>query len=66
MEQFCDVIENGDLLEEHDNPDDVGFMPSSQEKHKAQLYDIGIQEKPNSKKKTGVTKGGKKMPNRLG
>ena len=66
VEQFCDVIENGDLLEERDNPDDMGFMPSSRAKHKAPLYDIGIQEKPNSKKKTGVTKGGKKLPNRSG
>ena len=66
VEQFCDVIENGDPLEERDNPDDMGFMPSSCAKHKAPLYDIGIQEKPNSKKKTGVTKGGKKLPNRSG
>ena len=64
VEQFCDVIENGDLLEERDNPDDMGFMPSGRAKHKAPLYDIGIQEKPKSKKKG--TKGGKKLPERLG
>ena len=66
VEQFCDVIENGDLLEERDNPDEMSFMPSGRAKHKAPLYDIGIQEKPNSKKKTGVTKGGKKLPDRSG
>ena len=64
VEQFCDVIENGDLLEERDNPDDMGFMPSGRAKHKAPLYDIGIQEKPTRKKKG--SKGGKKLPDRLG
>ena len=69
VEQFCDVIENGDILEERDNPDDMSFMPSSRAKHKAPLYDIGIQEKPKSRKKTGMTKGGKgvkKLPDRSG
>ena len=64
IEQFCDVIENGDLLEEGNNPDDLGFMPSACAKHKAPVYDIGIQEKPKSKK-TG-SKRGKKLPDRLG
>ena len=69
VEQFCDVIENGDILEERDNPDEMSFMPSSRAKHKAPLYDIGIQEKPKSRKKTGMTKGGKgvkKLPDRSG
>ena len=42
----------------------MGFMPSGRAKHKAPLYDIGIQEKLKSKKKG--TKGGKKLPDRLG
>ena len=65
VDQFCDVIENGDLLEEHEDPEDMEFMPSSWAKHKAPVYDVGIQEKP-KKKKGGVPKKGKKLPERSG
>ena len=60
VDQFCDLIENGNLLEEMENPNDLAFMPSARAKHKAPAHDIGIQEKPNKGKK--VQKGGKKLP----
>ena len=61
VNQFCDLIENGNLLEEMEDPNDLAFMPSARAKHKAPAHDIGIQEKPNKGKK--VPKGGKKLPN---
>ena len=62
VDQFCDLIENGNLLEEMEDPNDLAFMPSARAKHKAPAHDISIQEKPNKGKK--VPKGGKKLPNR--
>ena len=65
VDQFCDVIENGDLLGERHNPEQVTFMPSSRAKHKAPRNDIGIQEKPKkSKAPKQVTS--KKLPDRSG
>ena len=61
VDQFCDLIENGNLLEEMEDPNDLAFMPSARSKHKAPAHDINIQEKPNNGKK--VPKGGKKLPN---
>ena len=46
VDQFCDVIQNGDLLDEGDDPNDMAFMTSARAKHKALRNDIGIQEKP--------------------
>ena len=64
VDQFCDLIENGDILEEREDPEELSFMPSSRAKHKAPVYDIGIQEKPNKKKL--VPKETKKLPERTG
>ena len=64
VDQFCDLIENGNFLEETDDPNDLAFVPSARAKHKAPAYDIGIQEKPNKGKK--VPKGGKKLPSHSG
>ena len=64
VDQFCNLIENGNLLEEIGDPNDLAFMPSARAKHKAPAHDIGIQEKPNKGKK--VPKGGKKLPNHSG
>ena len=61
VDQFCDLIENGNLLEEMEDPNDLAFMPLARAKHKAPAHDKGIQEKPNKGKK--VPKGGKKLPN---
>ena len=61
VDLFCDLIENGNLLEEMEDPNDLAFMPSAGAKHKAPAHDIGIQEKPNKGKK--VPKGEKKLPN---
>ena len=50
VDQFCDVIQNGDLLEEREDPNDLDFMPSSRSKHRApRNMDVGIQEKPKKK-----------------
>ena len=64
VDQFCDLIENGNLLDEMEDPDDLAFMPSARAKHKAPAHDIGIQEKLKKGKK--VQKGGKKLPNHTG
>ena len=64
VDQFCDLIENGNLLDEMEDPDDLAFMPLARAKHKAPAHDIGIQEKPKKKKK--VLKRGKKLPNHTG
>ena len=64
VDQFCNLIENGNLLEEMEDPNDLAFMPSARAKHKAPAHDIGIQEKP--KKGSKVPKRGKKLPNRSG
>ena len=64
VDQFCDLIENGNLLEEMEDPNDLAFMPSARAKHKAPTHDISIQEKPNKGNK--VQKGGKKLPNHSG
>ena len=61
VDQFCDLIENGNLLEEMEDPNDLAFMPSARAKHKAPAHDISNQEKPKKGKK--VPKGGKKLPN---
>ena len=58
VDQFCDLIENGNLLEEMEDLNDLAFMPLARAKHKAPAHDISIQEKPNKGKK--VHKGGKK------
>ena len=50
VDQFCDLIENGNLLEEMEDPNDLAFMPSARAKHKAPAHDISIQEKPNKGK----------------
>ena len=34
IDQFCDVIQNGDFLEERKDPNDLDFMPSSRAKHR--------------------------------
>ena len=65
VDQFCDLIEHGDILEEREDPDELSFMPSSRAKHKAPVHDVGIQEKPKNKKKP-VQKQGKKLPDRTG
>ena len=59
VDQFCDLKENGNLLEEMEDPNDLAFMPSARAKHKAPAHDIGIQEKP--KKGSKVPKGGEKI-----
>ena len=64
VDQFCDLIENGSLLDEMEDPEDLAFMPLARAKHKAPAHDIGIQEKPKKGKK--VQKGGKKLPNHTG
>ena len=64
VDQFCDLIANGNFLEEMEDPNDLAFMPSARAKHKAPAHDIGIQEKPNKGKK--VQKGGKKISNHSG
>ena len=51
VDQFCDLIENGNLLEEMEDPNDLAFMPSARAKHKAPAHDIGIQEKPKKGKR---------------
>ena len=71
VDQFCDVIQNGDLLDEGDDPNDMAFMPSAHAKHKAPRNDIGIQEKPKKGIKWNVSKEynskiGKKLPERTG
>ena len=64
VDQFCNLIENENLLEEMEDPNDLAFMPSARAKHKAPTHDNGIQEKPNKGKK--VPKGGKKLPSHSG
>ena len=70
VDQFCDVIETSDLLDEQKYPEERSFMPSARAKHKAPKYDIGIQEKIPKKKR--ATKSiqphneGKKLPARHG
>ena len=69
--QFCDVIQNGDLLDEGDDPNDMAFMPSACAKHKAPRNDIGIQEKRKKGIKRNLSKEyklkiGKKLPERRG
>ena len=71
VDQFCDVIQNGDLLDEGDDPNDMAFMPSVCAKHKAPRNDIGIQEKLKKGIKRNVSKQykskiGKKLPERTG
>ena len=71
LDQFCDVIQNGDLLDEGDDPNDMSFMPSACAKHKAPRNDIGIQEKPKKGNKHDLSKGyktkiGKRLPERTG
>ena len=71
IDQFCDVIQNGDLLDEGDDPNDMAFMPSARAKHKALRNDIGIQEKLKKGIKQNVSKEykskiGKKLPERTG
>ena len=71
VDQFCDVIQNGDLLDEGDDPNDMVFMPSVHAKHKALRNDIGIQEKPKKGIKHNLSKEykseiGKKLPERTG
>ena len=50
VDQLCDVIENGDLLDEREDPDEMLFMPSARAKHKAPKNDVSIQEKKNKRK----------------
>ena len=71
VDQFCDVIQNGDLLDEGDDPNDMAFMPSACSKHKTPRNDIGIQEKLNKGIKCNLSKEykskfGKKLPERTG
>ena len=51
VDQFCDLIENGNLLEEMEDPNDLAFLPSARAKHMTPTHDIGIQEKPEKGKK---------------
>ena len=56
LTNFCDVIQNGDLLEEREDPNDLDFMPSSRAKHRApRNMDVGIQEKPKKKPAVSTT-----------
>ena len=64
VDQFCDLIENGNLLDEMEDPDDLAFMPLARANHNSPAHDIGIQEKQKKEKK--VQKGGKKLPNCTG
>ena len=71
IDQFCDIIQNGGLLDEHDDPNDMSFMPLVRAKHKALRNDIGIQEKPKKGNKCNSTKGycskiQKRLPDRTG
>ena len=56
VDQFCDVIQNGDLLDDGGDPNDMAFMPSARAKHKALRNDIGIQEKLKKGIKCNVSK----------
>ena len=50
------MIQNGDLLEEREDPSDIDFMPSSRAKHRApHNMDVGIQEKPKKKPAVSTT-----------
>ena len=68
VDQFCDVILHGDLLEEMEDPNEKDFMPSVCAKHRApRNMDIGIQEHPTKKKQQDKqNKWGKELPNRVG
>ena len=71
IDQFCDVIQNSDLLDEHYDSNDMSFMPSACAKHKTPRSDIGIQEKPNKGNKCHLSKGyktkiEKRLPERTG
>ena len=71
VDQFCDVIQNGDLLDEGDDPNDMAFMPPACAKLKVPRNDIGIQEKPKKGIKCNLSKeykskNGKKLPERTG
>ena len=47
VDQFCEVILHGDLLDEVEDPNAKDFMPSLGAKHKApKNMNIGIQEHP--------------------
>ena len=47
VDQFCEVVLHGDLLDEVEDPNAKDFMPSVQTKHKApRNMNIGIQECP--------------------
>ena len=65
VDQFCEVILHGDLLDEVKDPNAKDFMPSVRAKHKApRNMNIGIQERPPTKSQTKCQ--GKKMPDRIG
>ena len=65
VDQFCEVILHGDLLDEVKDQNAKDFMPSVRAKHKApKNMNIGIQEHP--PKKSNTKRVGKKMPDRIG
>ena len=65
VDQFCEVILHGDLLDEVEDPNAKDFMPSLHAKHKApKNMNIGIQECP--PKKSNTKSVGQKMPDRIG
>ena len=41
VDPFCDMIENGNLLDEMEDPEDLAFMPSARAKHKAPAHEAG-------------------------
>ena len=65
VDQLCDVIKHGNLLEEVADLDELSFMPSARAKHKAPKNDLGIQEKTKQKKMT-KDKVAKELPKRTG
>ena len=61
VDQFCDLIENGNLLEEMKDPNDLAFMPSARAKHKAPAHDNWYsseakQGKKGTKRREKITK----------
>ena len=60
------MIQNGDLLKECKDPNDLDFMLSSRAKHRApRNMDVGIQEKT-KKKPPVLTTRKKSLPDRTG
>ena len=60
------MIQNGDLLEECEDPNEFDFMPSSRAKHRApRNMDVGIQEKLKEKPAVSTTRK-KSLPDRTG